>query len=89
MNEFQELIEKAKLRVIQAYDHQQPPTPRKWLIASPPDSYGNSDFHVTLMVLEGSPAKGYVIVDYGKAMVIGISAWGRKLLQLRTKSGLV
>lgn len=85
MNEFEELIEKAKLRVIQAYDHYQPPTPRKWLIANL-DSYENSASRVSIMVLEGSPAKGYVIADYGRATVQAVDAWGKRLYRWRTKS---
>jgi hypothetical protein len=80
MTKLEDLIEKAKLRVLRAYDHNIPPMQRKWLIASPPDSYQCSDYRTTLMVLEGSPCKGYLIVDYYKSMIIGIDAWGKKIL---------
>lgn len=86
MNEFEELIEKAKLRVMRAYDPYDPPTPRKWLTANL-DSYGDSAFRVSIMVLEGSPAKGYVIADYGRATVQAVDAWGKRLHRWRTKSG--
>lgn len=45
---------------------------RRWLQAEPPHSYGDEQYRVCLWVLEGSPAKGYVLVDYGTGAVAAI-----------------
>jgi hypothetical protein len=36
---------------------------RKWLVGVAPDSYTNERYRVEIHVLEGSPAKGYVVVS--------------------------
>ena len=45
---------------------------RRWLEAEPPHSYGDELYRVRLWVLEGSPAKGYVLADYGTGAVVAI-----------------
>ena len=62
-DDFEKLVEKCKQTVILAYEGQ-PTTERKWLEAHA-DSYKNPQYRIQLLVLEGSPAKGYVVVDYG------------------------
>lgn len=37
---------------------------RKWLKATPEDSYGDSNYKIELWVLEGSPVKQIVIVNH-------------------------
>lgn len=64
----EEMIQKAKQKVISAYERSGI-TQRSWLEASPPDSYSNKAFRVTIFVLEGSPCKGYIIVNYATATV--------------------
>ncbi len=58
----EETVAKAKRCVERAYRER---TVRKWLSASPPPSYEDESYAVSLYVYEGSPPKGYVIVDYG------------------------
>ena len=38
---------------------------RRWLTASTIDSYNDPNYRIELFVLEGSPAKGYVVADWG------------------------
>lgn len=69
------LIEKAKNKVIQAYEHKEN-TQRKWLTAYV-DSYSDKDYRIEILVLEGSPAKGVVLINYGRNFVLAIDAWGK------------
>jgi hypothetical protein len=38
---------------------------REWFTSHPPDSYSSPDQHVILMVLEGSPPRGFILVNRG------------------------
>jgi hypothetical protein len=79
--DFEKQVEKCKQAVIMAYEGQ-PTTQRKWLEAHC-DSYRNPDYRVQLFVLEGSPPKGCVVVDYGHGVVLAFDAHGKKLKQLK------
>ena len=72
-----EAIESAKAAVVKSYEGNRP-TGRKWLKAHV-DSYKNKDYRIELFVLEGSPAKGFVIADYGHNCAMAFNAWGRKI----------
>ena len=61
--ELEKLIEKAKEKVEKDYDPHGL-CKRQWLEATPPNSYRSKEYKVTVFVLEGSPPKGYIIVDY-------------------------
>ena len=60
----EELIEKAKHWVASVCGLQ-----RKWLEAEPKWSYNSSEYLVRLCVLEGSPPRGYLIVDYASKTI--------------------
>ncbi|KAA0243658.1 MAG: hypothetical protein DYG83_13270 [Candidatus Brocadia sp. AMX2] len=49
---------------------------RKWLESSL-DSYNDESYRVSLLVLEGSPAKGYIIANYGTRQVIAFDDDGK------------
>ncbi|GIK23660.1 MAG: hypothetical protein BroJett005_30740 [Ignavibacteriota bacterium] len=68
----EQLIEQAKRLIEKKFD-----PGRKWLEASL-DSYNADSNRVTLFVLEGSPAKGYIIANYGTKQVIAFDYYGRK-----------
>ena len=61
------LIEKAKRRVELTYGG----VKRKWLVAKPENSYDSNMYSVKLLVLEGSPPKGYILADYCYGIVKG------------------
>lgn len=52
---------------------------RRWLVASPPDSYGELRYHAELHVREGSPARGFVLVVEDGLTVIAMGPYGRML----------
>jgi hypothetical protein len=79
MAEFQRLIEKAKLAVVKAYEGQET-TQRNWIEAHA-DSYKNPLYRIQVFVLEGSPAKGCVVADYGHGVVQAFDAHCKKLKQ--------
>ena len=54
---------------------------RKWLEASPENSYDSEDYKVKVFVLEGSPPKGYVLADYCYGIV---KAFGIRMQPLHT-----
>lgn len=68
-----ELIQKAKNWVMDQYGRT---CERDWLVASPPNSYSNLRYRVTVFVWEGSPCKGFVTADYGHGFVIACNPWG-------------
>lgn len=72
-----ELIEEAKQIVIKKYEHKDT-TKRKWLEANL-DSYENPNHRIRVLVLEGSPAKGYIIANYGTARVTAFDVYDKKL----------
>jgi len=76
------LIEKAKRRVILAYERSAH-TDRPWLEASPPDSYSSPNYRVKVFVLEGSPPKGMVLANYGGHVAIAFDCHGRQLYTYR------
>jgi hypothetical protein len=69
--------------VIKAYEHKDS-TERKWLEANL-DSYESPDHRIRVLVLEGSPAKGYVIVNYGTETVLAFDVFDKKLKELRLR----
>jgi hypothetical protein len=77
----EDLIEMAKLRVIKAYERRTE-TKRRWLTAEL-DSYDDPAYRIQIFVLEGSPAKGYVIADYGRGVVKAFDAWHKCLYTYR------
>jgi hypothetical protein len=72
-----EAVEKAKARVIEAYEHCDH-TERQWLHTFL-DSYQTSDYRVELHVLEGSPCKGFVVVNRGRGEVIAFDCRDKRL----------
>ncbi len=61
----EERVEAAKRGVEHAYGAK--PGERRWLIGVTPPSYGDTEYEVSLFVLEGSPPKGFVLVYAGGA----------------------
>ncbi len=53
----EQAVTKARQTVIQDYGAEG----RKWLVGKAPDCYGNPKYGTEIHVLEGSPARGYVI----------------------------
>ena len=51
---------------------------RKWLTCSV-DSYKSESNRISFIVCEGSPVKGYVVVNYGADTVTAVDAWGKQL----------
>jgi hypothetical protein len=74
-----ELIEKAKDCVVKNYDNRPRPFIRPWLEASPPDSYGDPSYRMSLCVFEGSPAKGWVVVNHSLRQAWAFDGWGNKI----------
>ena len=80
------LIDKAKLSVIRSWE-QKDTTDREWLEANL-DSYENDSSRVKILVLEGSPAKGIVLANYGINEVSAIDGLGRHLHKWRSEDVL-
>ena len=78
---FEEAIEKAKLSVIKSYDCKGS-VERKWLEANL-DSYEEKHSRLKILVREGSPPKGHIIVNYGHQTVTAFDALGKKLYTWR------
>lgn len=64
----QVFIERAKLRVEKNYSCK--PGDRRWLAGSPPDSYESETYRVELLVLEGSPPKGFVLATHNAVLAL-------------------
>ena len=79
---FESLIEKAKLSVIKSYERGATTT-RPWHTVSTPNSYGDPACRVTLMVLSGSPPKGFVLVNYARQTAVAMDAW-HKIIHIYT-----
>jgi len=73
----EENIKKAKLAVIKKYEGEEK-TERKWIELTA-DSYNEKSYRIALFVLEGSPAKGYVIANYGRKIVMAFSVDDKKI----------
>ena len=74
-----DIVKKAKIKVLISYGgNLKDNTTRKW-IESHSDSYNDSCYRVQLLVYEGSPAKGYVIINYGVGFVTCFDASGKQL----------
>ena len=58
---------------------------RPWLKTNL-DSYQSESNRVTLYVLEGSPCKGYVIVNYGSKYIRAFNAWNKQIYQCNVQS---
>ena len=76
------LIEEAKLKVIKSYEGKDS-TRREWL-ESHCDSYENPKYRLALLVLEGSPAKGAIIINYGRGTVKAFDHFFNLLKTFRT-----
>ncbi len=74
---FDEQIELAKIAVASAHAGKRL-CERRWL-SSCVDSYGCGSYRVVLYVLEGSPAKGYVIANYGTHQIFAFDGRGRRI----------
>ena len=91
---YEDVIEKAKVRIIaklcgksraitpyqkkkykELFDDNKT---RKW-IECHADSYEENDNRISFIVCEGSPVKGFIIVNYGSHTVTVVDAWGNKL----------
>jgi hypothetical protein len=75
----EEFIEKCKQAVIKDYEGKET-TDRPWLEAHV-DSYGSAKYRIQVFVLEGSPAKGYVVANYGHTRVQAFDGRGKKLVE--------
>ncbi len=51
---------------------------RKWLKATPKDSYGDKTYRIEIWVLEGSPVKALVIVDHHNKEICCHGPWIEK-----------
>jgi hypothetical protein len=71
------LIEHAKHRVEQEFGG----VKRDWLEAEPRHSYSSGGYKVKVFVLEGSPPKGYILVDFCWGIV---KAFGVRMRLLHT-----
>ena len=78
-------IKKAKEKVAAVYHNT--PEERPWLEASI-DSYKHRDNRVTMLIFEGSPPKGMIIINYGHGLVMAFDAWGKRLYTWRSYSPL-
>lgn len=67
----EEIIKRAKIKVIDAYDGVDN---RKWLTASL-DSYETKDYRIEVFVREGSPQKGFIVANHGTGTVLAFNAW--------------
>ncbi len=67
----EDAIELAKNKVIEAYDRPGS-CEREWIVANA-DSYREVRQRVAVLVREGSPAKGYVIANYGRLTVMAFN----------------
>ena len=45
---------------------------KRWVSSGPARSYGDEHYDVEVMAWEGSPPKGYIIVNYATKMVIAM-----------------
>jgi len=73
-----ELIERAKIAVIKK-DCGATTTIRRWLESWGPDSYDDKNYRIKLFVLEGSPARGYVIANYYTNSAIAFDGFDKKI----------
>jgi len=77
---FEGVIEKAKRKIEESYGGMK----RQWL-KTKIDSYENPLYRIELYVYEGSPPKGYIVVNYGRGLVHAFNAWGEKIYTYKTK----
>lgn len=82
----EELIQWAKKKVIRAYEGREE-TNRAWLECSL-DSYKTNSYRIRVLVLEGSPVKGYIIANYGTGTVTAFTAHDKKIATMRTSDYL-
>lgn len=69
----QKAIEAAQARV----EKLSPDGNRKWLFGAPPDSYGSESQRCQLLVREGSPPRGYVLVL--PSVVFAFNSLGKRI----------
>ena len=62
-------------------------TKRKWLEADL-DSYSNAQYRIKILVLEGSPPKGMIIINYSRHYVQAFDCIGILLKQFDHRSGV-
>ena len=74
----QEAIASARASVVRNYNTRPGMPEREWLVAGC-NSYENKNNRVELHVWNGSPAKGWVIANYGTGQVWAYSLDGRCL----------
>lgn len=91
---FEDIIEKAKVLIIKRYcGKNQAKTlhalkkykelfddniTRNWFECHV-DSYDSESERISFIVCEGSPVKGFIIVNYGSHTITAIDAWGNKI----------
>ena len=77
-----EAIEKAKQRIMNRYSRTKKEKDdfktRQWL-GCHVDSYEEEEHRISVLVCEGSPVKGIIIVNDGRATVMAFDAWGKRL----------
>jgi hypothetical protein len=76
----EDAIERAKNKVIKAYDMPGSYVERAWIAANA-DSYREVRQRVAIFVREGSPPKGYVIANYGHCTVMAFSVYDELLFK--------
>ena len=84
MQKIEDLIWKAKIKVERKYEGSMERSMRKWIEVYV-DSYESHTNRISFWVLEGSPPKGYVIVNYGHGEVLAFDAWNNRLYTYRTE----
>lgn len=64
-----DLIEKAKVAIRRSYGYSSHDDDGRAWIRSSVSSYGVNNFDIDVIVMEGSPVKGYILVNYGTSTV--------------------
>jgi hypothetical protein len=79
----EELLEKAKQEAINECEKlkQHRASERKWLIVSC-DSYCSKNNRVELLILEGSPPRAMILVNYPLKLILVFDMFGRRITTL-------
>jgi hypothetical protein len=77
----EEQVERAKLAVVRRLEGKGT-TERRWL-KSAIVPYSDHNNQLLVLALEGTPVRGYIIVNFGNGKVSGYDAWGTKLCGYR------
>lgn len=78
------LIEKVKGLV----EHECGDSGRRWIDVHA-DSYGDGTYRIRLLVLEGSPCRGYIVVNYATGMVRAYNVFDKRICTLNFQRALL